>query len=79
MFYLDAELPEYVMILVANKKTKDQLNDDLRLFLGEKTNTFTSWLVAVLYKLEQATSGKIPHPSSGGFFIVFELVGTPKL
>uniref|UniRef100_A0A0A9XBR5 Zinc finger CCCH domain-containing protein 14 n=1 Tax=Lygus hesperus TaxID=30085 RepID=A0A0A9XBR5_LYGHE len=53
--HIDNELPDYVMVLVANKKTQQQMEDDLSLFLGESTKTFTSWLHNVLKKLEQVT------------------------
>ena len=42
------------MVLVANKKTKDQMDDDLSLFLGHNTERFTSWLHHVLQKLNAA-------------------------
>ncbi|KAG0706018.1 Zinc finger CCCH domain-containing protein 14 [Chionoecetes opilio] len=50
----DEELPDYIMVLVANKKTKDQMDDDLSLFLGHNTERFTSWLHHVLQKLNAA-------------------------
>ncbi|XP_042208711.1 zinc finger CCCH domain-containing protein 14-like isoform X2 [Homarus americanus] len=52
--YVDEELPDYIMVLVANKKTKDQMDDDLSLFLGHNTERFTSWLHHVLQKLNAA-------------------------
>lgn len=35
--YIDDELPDYVMIMVANKRSKDQMTTDLNLFLGSNT------------------------------------------
>jgi hypothetical protein len=35
--YIDDELPDYVMIMVANKRDKDQMMKDLQLFLGSNT------------------------------------------
>lgn len=35
--YIDDELPDYVMIMVANKRDKDQMKKDLQLFLGSNT------------------------------------------
>lgn len=35
--YIDDELPDYVMIMVANKRTKVQMSNDLHLFLGSNT------------------------------------------
>ncbi len=52
--FADEELPDYIMVLVANKKTKDQMDDDLSLFLGHNTERFTSWLHHVLQKLNAA-------------------------
>jgi hypothetical protein len=31
---VDDELPDYIMVMVANKKTKEQMSTDLSLFLG---------------------------------------------
>lgn len=35
--YIDDELPDYVMIMVANKRSKQQMLTDLNLFLGSNT------------------------------------------
>lgn len=35
--YIDDELPDYVMIMVANKRSKSQMQQDLNLFLGSNT------------------------------------------
>lgn len=43
------------MIMVANKRTKKQMRDDLQLFLGENTDTFVNWLHQVLEKLQEVT------------------------
>ncbi|CAG0900518.1 unnamed protein product [Darwinula stevensoni] len=53
--YVDEELPDYVMIMIANKKTKEQMEEDLVLFLGEKTQVFSQWLHDILQKLQQVT------------------------
>lgn len=42
--YVDDELPDYIMVMVANKKTKLQMTEDLNLFLGDNTEKFTEWL-----------------------------------
>merc|ERR1739838_15817 len=60
--YVDEELPDYIMVLVANNKTKDQMDDDLSLFLGHNTERFTSWLHHVLQKLNAASMLKPPPP-----------------
>ncbi|TWW68915.1 Zinc finger CCCH domain-containing protein 14 [Takifugu flavidus] len=49
--YIDEELPDYIMVMVANKKNAAQMADDLSLFLGTNTAKFTTWLQGVLEKL----------------------------
>lgn len=39
----DEELPDYIMVMVANKKNPQQMADDLSLFLGNNTIKFTVW------------------------------------
>ena len=51
----DDELPDYIMVMVANKRSRQQMEDDLQLFLGDSTITFTAWLHTVLSKLQQVT------------------------
>ena len=41
--FLDDELPDYIMVMVANKKSQTHMTDDLNLFLGNNTDKFTSW------------------------------------
>ncbi|XP_014668922.1 PREDICTED: uncharacterized protein LOC106810154 isoform X2 [Priapulus caudatus] len=53
--YVDDELPDYIMVMVANKKTQQQMTDDLALFLGNNAAKFTTWLHEVLYKLQSVT------------------------
>ncbi|XP_026885927.2 zinc finger CCCH domain-containing protein 14 isoform X3 [Electrophorus electricus] len=52
--YVDEELPDYIMVMVANKKSAHQMADDLSLFLGNNTIKFTVWLHGVLEKLRSA-------------------------
>jgi hypothetical protein len=40
---VDDELPDYVMIMVGNKKDKMRMKTDLKLFLGQKTTDFVEW------------------------------------
>ncbi|XP_067011511.2 zinc finger CCCH domain-containing protein 14 isoform X2 [Anabrus simplex] len=54
--YVDEELPDYIMVMVVNKRTKVQMEDDLQLFLGANTEHFTVWLHQVLQKLEEVAS-----------------------
>ncbi|XP_006516393.3 zinc finger CCCH domain-containing protein 14 isoform X4 [Mus musculus] len=56
----DEELPDYIMVMVANKKSQDQMTEDLSLFLGNNTIRFTVWLHGVLDKLRSVTT----EPSS---------------
>lgn len=53
--YVDDELPDYIMVMVANKKTKAQMIEDLSLFLGNSTEIFTTWLHNVLDRLQFVT------------------------
>ncbi|XP_054944650.1 zinc finger CCCH domain-containing protein 14 isoform X10 [Physeter macrocephalus] len=50
------ELPDYIMVMVANKKSQDQMTEDLSLFLGNNTIRFTVWLHGVLDKLRSVTT-----------------------
>merc|ERR1739848_134810 len=50
--YVDDELPDYIMVMVANKKSQKQMYDDLCLFLGSNTDKFTGWLHGLLNKLK---------------------------
>ena len=42
--FLDNELPDYIMVMLANNKTITQISNDLQLFLSGNTDKFTSWL-----------------------------------
>ncbi|CAN0310960.1 unnamed protein product [Lampetra planeri] len=44
------------MVMVANKKSRDQMTRDLMLFLGDNTSKFTAWLHGVLDKLRSITT-----------------------
>lgn len=48
LFLLDEELPDYIMVMVANKKSQEQMTEDLSLFLGNNTVRFTVWYVCKL-------------------------------
>uniref|UniRef100_UPI00358F5C5B zinc finger CCCH domain-containing protein 14 isoform X2 n=1 Tax=Myxine glutinosa TaxID=7769 RepID=UPI00358F5C5B len=54
--YVDEELPDYIMVMVANRKSHEQMNKDLGLFLGSNTNMFTSWLHGILDRLRSLTT-----------------------
>lgn len=53
---MDEELPDYIMVMVANKKSQFQMSEDLGLFLGTNTEKFTTWLHGLLQKLQSITS-----------------------
>jgi hypothetical protein len=52
---IDEELPDYIMVMVANRRSHEQMEDDLQLFLGSNTEEFTGWLHQVLQKLQEVT------------------------
>ncbi|XP_070577983.1 zinc finger CCCH domain-containing protein 14-like isoform X2 [Ptychodera flava] len=62
--YVDDELPDYIMVMIANKKTQAQMADDLSLFLGNNTEKFTKWLHSVLQKLQSATLESSSAPTA---------------
>ncbi|KAL1437223.1 hypothetical protein MTO96_048943 [Rhipicephalus appendiculatus] len=49
--YVDDELPDYIMAMIANKKTKKQITQDLSLFLGDSTLNVTTWYLLKLSSL----------------------------
>lgn len=55
----DEELPDYILVMVVNKKTRQQMYEDLCLFLEESTSPFVDWLHdQVLKKLQKVTVAK---------------------
>ncbi|KER18529.1 hypothetical protein T265_16000, partial [Opisthorchis viverrini] len=50
--FIDEELPDYIMVMVANKKNESSMAKDLQLFLGEHTAEFTRWLHSTLEELK---------------------------
>lgn len=45
--YVDEELPDYIMVMIANKKEKTQMKEDLLLFLGKNSEKFVDWLILI--------------------------------
>ena len=45
LFLVDDELPDYIMVMIANKKDVSQMSSDLDLFLGDNAEPFTKWFV----------------------------------
>jgi len=62
--YVDDELPDYIMVMVANDRTEDQMNEDLGLFLNDHTKAFTTWLHNVLDKLKKVTLEEVAKKDS---------------
>lgn len=55
----DEELPDYILVMVVNKKSRQQMHDDLNLFLEDSTTVFVDWLHdQVLKKLQRITVAK---------------------
>jgi hypothetical protein len=58
-FYIsDDELPDYIMVMIANKRSQIQMIEDLNLFLGENSKLFCDWLVltgAAVYDIYHST------------------------
>ena len=44
-FCIDDELVEYIMVMIANKKSQDKMTEDLELFLGDNSILFVQWYV----------------------------------
>ena len=53
---LDEELPDYIMVLIANRKNKQQMTDDLKLFLGKSAPDFVEWSVLERFVCPQRRS-----------------------
>lgn len=55
----DEELPDYILVMVVNKKSRQQMHEDLHLFLEDNTAPFVDWLHdQVLKKLQKVTVAK---------------------
>ncbi|XP_047366417.1 zinc finger CCCH domain-containing protein 14 [Vespa velutina] len=55
----DEELPDYILVMVVNKKSRQQMHEDLYLFLEDSTTPFVDWLHdQVLKKLQKVTVAK---------------------
>jgi len=51
--FTDDELPDYIMIMIANKKSKEAMTSSLELFLETNTQEFTDWLFALLEEMKE--------------------------
>uniref|UniRef100_A0A0N5APQ4 Zinc finger CCCH domain-containing protein 14 n=1 Tax=Syphacia muris TaxID=451379 RepID=A0A0N5APQ4_9BILA len=62
--YVDEELPDYIMVMIANRKEKSQMKEDLLLFLGKSTNKFVDWLFEIFQRLQSAGATGISENST---------------
>ena len=53
--YMMDDLPDFIMVTVANNRNKEQMEDDLGVFLSNNTSAFINWLHAVWEKLKKVT------------------------
>ncbi|NXJ79000.1 ZC3HE protein, partial [Trogon melanurus] len=65
--YVDEELPDYIMVMVANKKSQEQMTEDLSLFLGNNTVRFTVWYVCKLLLPVSTEPASVKSSESGIF------------
>ncbi|CDS40158.1 zinc finger CCCH domain containing protein 14 [Echinococcus multilocularis] len=57
--FADEELPDYITVMVANRKKRSSMIKDLQLFLGSQTELFTDWLHGILdSRIQQRGSRK---------------------
>lgn len=63
--YVDDELPDYIMVMMANQKTNAQMTDDLTLFLGANAKKFTDWLHEVMERLQAVTQQDAKQKENG--------------
>ncbi|CAG5083304.1 Oidioi.mRNA.OKI2018_I69.PAR.g10341.t1.cds [Oikopleura dioica] len=56
--YVDDELPDYVLVMVANRRGRADMKKELELFLGDATDRFCTWLFGVLDRLKDAKKGR---------------------
>ncbi|VDO53095.1 unnamed protein product [Onchocerca flexuosa] len=62
--YVDEELPDYIMVMIANKKEKAQMKEDLLLFLGKNSEKFVDWLFDIFERLQSASVPNTVQDSS---------------
>merc|ERR1712174_74581 len=56
--YVDDELPDYVLVMVANRRGRADMKNELQLFLGDATERFCTWLFGVLDKLKETKNAR---------------------
>jgi hypothetical protein len=58
--FIDDELPDFIMVMVARKKSEEEMVSELEPFLEENAKSFTSWVTKLFEKLNgMAKSGTI--------------------
>ena len=58
--FIDDELPDFIMVMVARKKSEEEMVSELEPFLEDKAKSFTSWVMKLFEKLNgMAKSGAI--------------------
>ena len=62
--YVDDELPDYIMIMIANRKPEEQMADALSLFLADNAKSFTKWLYELLSTLRKKPTEKTDDKTS---------------
>lgn len=67
---MDNELPDYIMVMIANKKPVNSMRNDLQLFLNENTDSFIKWLFEVLKKILPKDTGSYAFESLLLMFII---------
>merc|ERR1711970_1245410 len=62
---IDDELPDYVLLMIANRKTRSQINSELKLFLGDfAADSLCTWLFKILDKLSEKRAKFDEKPSN---------------
>lgn len=62
----EKELPDYIMVMVANKKSRAQMTEDLILFLGEGTDEFMNWFENIMKKFQSGSVKQVDDFSFSG-------------
>jgi hypothetical protein len=76
-FSKDEELQNYILILLANKKSTKKLTDDLKPFLNEESEEFVIWLMDT-YEQFVNTKFKKDNLNDNGNFVLSIQVDSSK-
>lgn len=47
--HVETELPEYIMSMITNKKSKNYMHKNLEAFIGEDAMIFCDWLATISF------------------------------